>query len=193
MADGYIESRMEAHRKGTLNSPARRRSAMFETSMPPRRVFITADAPTALTDAMITAYSNAGCRVAFMTPDDDCAARHMDGPRHIDTTKELFAAWDDVDIIVSIQSTGCVNTGSVCAAVSAHRESLPVGNPFGGRLITAGISTSTEPSSVVGMTANHIDCLTDGDDLTMAAAVRTALFLSLTQNASIDGSTIRIR
>lgn len=76
MADNYLEKKMEEHMKGAPQrpkrlSPAGNRPGKLSVDFPPRRVYVTGGA-SGIGSAIVKAFCDAGCKVAFCDKD----ARH---------------------------------------------------------------------------------------------------------------------
>lgn len=120
MADNYLEKRMEELRSGRLSHSASSRSAAqgpragyLNVKYPPRRVLVTGGA-SGIGLATVRSFLRAGCKVAVIDSDEEQGRRlaREEGVRfyHLDLAdsealsramQNIFAAWHDLDIIVS--------------------------------------------------------------------------------------------
>lgn len=119
MADNYLERRMEEYRSGALAknkrnlSPSGNKPGKFSIDFPPRRVYVTGGA-SGIGAAIVKAFCDAGCRVAFCDIDPDkgtetarkCGAQFH--PLDVTDVQVLEAslakvrhAWGDIDIIIN--------------------------------------------------------------------------------------------
>lgn len=120
MADNYLENKMEEHRRGgparhyrPQITPTGNRPGVLTIKFPPRRVFVTGGA-SGIGKAVVTAFMNAGCRVAFCDIDqkNGSLTAQATGARFYPADvadpevlqaclKKVAADWGDVDIIVN--------------------------------------------------------------------------------------------
>lgn len=119
MADNYLERKMEEYRAGALSKPKRHlsptgnRRGKLTIDFPSRRVYVTGGA-SGIGAAIVKAFCDAGCRVAFCDKDKDkgaetaqrCGAQYH--PLDVTDTSALEAslakvrkAWGDIDIVVN--------------------------------------------------------------------------------------------
>lgn len=119
MADNYLERKMEEHRAHAASSRPRRlspsgtRPGYLTVKYPPRRVFVTGGA-SGIGRAIVAAFRNAGCRVAFCDVDRKAGAAtaqatgaqfHPSDVTDADaltaTVNRLLSDWGDIDVIVN--------------------------------------------------------------------------------------------
>ncbi len=124
MADNYLERKMEEHRAGKRPqvtrrlSPSGSRPGELKVKFPPRRVFVTGGA-SGIGKAIVTAFCNAGCRVAFCDIDTrkGSATAQSTGSRFypVDVAdaaaltaamEHLIDDWGDIDVIVNNVGVG---------------------------------------------------------------------------------------
>ena len=120
MADNYLENKMEQHRLGSdvrhyrpRLSPTGQKPGTLTIKFPPRRVFVTGGA-AGIGKAIVAAFRNAGCQVAFCDIDQQAGNRtaQATGARfyHTDVAdssalenclQAITQLWGDIDIIVN--------------------------------------------------------------------------------------------
>lgn len=119
MADNYLERKMEEHRAGKTHSVSRRlspsgaRPGTLTVKFPPRRVFVTGGA-AGIGRAIVTAFRNAGCRVAFCDTDSKAGTATAqatgaqfhpcdvtDADALTATVNRLLHDWGDIDIVIN--------------------------------------------------------------------------------------------
>lgn len=124
MADNYLEKKMEEHRAGRGVSyrpkltPTGKRQGELTVKFPPRRVFVTGGA-SGIGRAIVKAFCDAGCRVAFCDIDSKAGTRTAQslGARFypVDVTdtgsleacmRSIFEVWGDIDILVNNVGVG---------------------------------------------------------------------------------------
>lgn len=119
MADNYLEKKMEEHRSGRANRPAVRRTptgakpGTISVKFPIRRVFVTGGA-NGIGRAIVKAFCDAGCRVAFCDIDNKAGsvtAQATGSQFHPVDVTDAFAldacvqrvidAWGDIDVLIN--------------------------------------------------------------------------------------------
>jgi NAD(P)-dependent dehydrogenase (short-subunit alcohol dehydrogenase family) len=129
MADNYLEKKMEEHRSGKANRPAVRRTptgakpGTINVKFPVRRVFVTGGA-RGIGRAIVAAFCNAGCRVAFCDIDHKAgtATAQATGSQFhpVDVTdavaldacvQRVIDAWGDIDVLIN--NVGVGNFGAL--------------------------------------------------------------------------------
>lgn len=123
MADNYLERKMEEHRNGGASryrphtTPSGQRAGMLCQKFPPRRVVVTGGA-SGIGRAVVKAFADAGCRVAF------CDVDSRQGPLTAQATGarfypvdvssaealegwigRLIEEWGDIDVMVNNAGT----------------------------------------------------------------------------------------
>lgn len=124
MADNYLERKMEEHRAGRGVSyrpkltPTGKRQGELTVKFPPRRVFVTGGA-SGIGRAIVKAFCDAGCRVAFCDIDAAAGSRTAQSlgarfyPVDVSDTcaleacmQSIFDLWGDIDILVNNVGVG---------------------------------------------------------------------------------------
>lgn len=119
MADNYLERKMEEHRAGRGVSyrpkltPSGKKQGEISLKFPPRRVFVTGGA-SGIGKAIVTAFRNAGCRVAFcdVNVKEGTLTAQSSGARFypVDVTDvaaleqcmhDIFDLWGDIDVLIN--------------------------------------------------------------------------------------------
>lgn len=119
MADNYLEKKMEEHMRGPKpayrpkTTPSGNRPGNISFRFPPCRVFVTGGA-SGIGSAIVSAYREAGCRVAFCDIDNKkgtSTAQRTGAQFHpVDVSDadaldacliRVIEAWGDIDIIVN--------------------------------------------------------------------------------------------
>ncbi len=124
MADNYLEKKMEEHLKGSPNrrsprlSPSGNRIGKLTVDFPPRRVYVTGGA-SGIGAAIVKAFCDAGCKVAFCDKDTKngpstaqrCGAQFH--PLDVTDTSALMASilrvqeqWGAIDVMVNNVGVG---------------------------------------------------------------------------------------
>lgn len=130
MADNYLERKMEEHRAGNATAyrpkltPSGKRQGELTFKFPPRRVFVTGGA-SGIGKAVVKAFCDAGCKVAFCDNDNTAGTRTAQslGARFypVDVTdvtaleacmQSLFDLWGDIDVVVN--NVGIGNFKPLC-------------------------------------------------------------------------------
>lgn len=174
MADNYLEQRMEDLRNGRLQNSNRTaaaaapRKGCIQVPFPATRVLVTGGA-NGIGLAVARAYLKAGCKVAVIDIDREKGEKlaHDEGVRfyHLDLAdrsaleaalENLFAAWKEIDIVVSnagistfnpleesdpemfdrIIDTNLRPAYIIARLWAQHRRKYPFPNSYGGRMIT---------------------------------------------------------
>ncbi len=119
MADNYLERKMEEYRSGKSSgyraklTPSGDRPGRLSVKFPPRRVFVTGGA-SGIGKAIVKAFCNAGCRVAFCDIDakSGAATAQTSGAQFhpVDVADvaaleacvtRVIEAWGDIDVLVN--------------------------------------------------------------------------------------------
>ncbi len=124
MADNYLEKKMEEHLKGGPRqrvrrlSPSGNRPGKLTVDFPPRRVYVTGGA-SGIGAAIVKAFCDAGCKVAFcdIDPKAGAATAQKSGaqfhPVDVTDTKALEASvrrvqeqWGAIDVMINNVGVG---------------------------------------------------------------------------------------
>ena len=194
MADNYLEKKFEEYaaakagrRAPRRMSPSGARQGYVELRFPRRRVLVAVGEP----HAVVEAYCNAGCQVAFCAADGQefaetigsrfCQVDNLDAHNICHSMDMLMKAWRDIEIVVCDAALA----PDVTAYFNKLRASLPMAPDYG-RIIVIGNHPSDLPESVCA-TVNGIVCGGIGK-----AVANTCLFLSLPDSSAISFQTITI-
>lgn len=188
MADNYLEKKFEEYAAAKAGrraphrmSPAGNRQGVVEFKFPRRRVVVAV--PDA--DAVIEAFCNAGCQVAFCGTDIDGGQAYAEAVgAQFNPVNEFCAetlcramsrvmkAWRDIEIVIC--------TADMAPAITSHwrtlRSALPM-EPDYGRVVVIGPETAKIPA-IPNATVNAIVCR-DIDN-----AVASACLFSHCRNAA---------
>lgn len=188
MADNYLEKKFEEYAAAKAGrrtphrmSPAGNRQGVMEFKFPRRRVVVAV--PDA--DAVIEAFCNAGCQVAFCGTDIDGGQAYAEAVgAQFNPVNEFCAetlcqamsrvmkAWRDIEIVIC--------TADMAPAITSHwrtlRSALPM-EPDYGRVVVIGSETAEIPA-IPNATVNAIVCR-DIDN-----AVASACLFSRCRNAA---------
>ncbi len=133
MADNYLENKMEEHRRGGTArhyrpqlTPTGNRPGVLSVKFPPRRVFVSGGA-SGIGKAIVKAFVNAGCRVAFCDIDikngnktaQATGARFYpadvaDAAALCGCMEKIAEAWGDIDIVVNNAGVSAFKPLSEC-------------------------------------------------------------------------------
>lgn len=168
MADNYLEKKFEEYAAAKAGrraphrmSPAGNRQGVVEFKFPRRRVVVAV--PDA--DAVIEAFCNAGCQVAFCGTDIDGGQAYAEAVgAQFNPVNEFCAetlcramsrvmkAWRDIEIVIC--------TADMAPAITSHwrtlRSALPM-EPDYGRVVVIG-SEAAEIPAIPNATVNAIVC-----------------------------------
>lgn len=195
MADNYLEKKFEEYAAAKAGrraphrmSPAGNRQGVVEFKFPRRRVVVAV--PDA--DAVIEAFCNAGCQVAFCGTDIDGGQAYAEAVgAQFNPVNEFCAetlcramsrvmkAWRDIEIVIC--------TADMAPAITSHwrtlRSALPM-EPDYGRVVVIGSETAEIPA-ISNATVNAIVCR-DIDN----AVASACLFFALPECGAVSGQTI---
>lgn len=120
MADNYLEKKFEEYRakkaasnRKTRLTPSGNKPGTLTVKFPCRRVFVTGGA-SGIGKAIVSAFANAGCRVAFCDCDEQAGRQTAettgsqfhpldvaDADALAQCMNRLFRAWGDIDIVIN--------------------------------------------------------------------------------------------
>lgn len=135
MADNYLEKKMEEHRLASSAksysrrmSPGGNKPGTLAVRFDPLRVIVT-DGSTAVGEATVRRFMNAGCRVAFLSADMSQGRRlsQSTGSRFYQSTvfdlcsavKDIERKWGGVDAFILTDNRPTVPAGKSCKRVIA--------------------------------------------------------------------------
>lgn len=193
MADNYLERKMEEHRNGgsrpRAHQPGRLPAGMAAVPFPARRVLVAEGAAT-LAD-VARAFVDAGCRVAVTGTAADAANPLVSGGSvrffPLENTDfdavvaNITKAWLDIDVVVVPAPLAKAIAPSLCR----FRNSCPLLNPYGGRLIVIGADSLTDVCRTMTGTGFTVTGVANAD-----ALPETAIWLAQRSGSRLDGLII---
>ena len=177
MADNYLEKKFEEYASRKSESKVKKifatgpRPGHLDVKFPPRRVFVTGGA-AGIGKAVVKAFRDAGCRVAFCDIDtkngpltaQQTGARFYpldvcDSTALTDCLHDIFATWGDIDILINnvgisrfspLTETSIEEFDRIIAPICVRHSSQPVNWPatavrYPNLLLTGASSTLPRP------------------------------------------------
>lgn len=194
MADNYLENKFEEYAAAKAGrrtphrvTPSGSRPGYAEFRFPRRRVLVALAEPR----AVVEAFCNVGCQVAFCAADGQelaetlgarfCQVDSLDAENICHAMDKLMKAWRDIEIIICDATLA----PAMAARFDTLRATLPMAPDYG-RIITVSDRVTDLPESAYA-TVNAVTC-----DAISKAVANTCLFLSLPDSNAISGQTISI-
>ena len=225
MADNYLERKMDELRRNggaapsyhSRLTPSGRNAGYLRFRFPSRRV-LAADGMSPLGQAMVKAFVDGGCRVAFFAGDATsaqsrefaqqsgarCLGPNPETPDALTSTLgELYHLWSDLDIMLLNSDERL--SGLLVENLSARRASQPVENPYSRIIRIASASEGGTPlapragkdaqlapaADDSARTLRHYTIKIEAADDPLPVA-RLALLLSLDDHPFTPGTTLTV-